>query len=64
MTEAYAVLWCVPAGHIPSVEEADERLDHLRAHGATEHAFTFKKRFAPPLDTPGEVSAPASPSRT
>lgn len=43
----FAVLWWVPAGHIPSVDEANERLDHLIAHGPTPHAFTFKQRFAP-----------------
>ena len=47
-TEAYLVLWWVPAGHIPTVEEADERLDYLRAHGPTPHAFTFKQRFRAP----------------
>jgi len=46
--EAYLVLWWVPAGHIPTVEEADERLDCLRAHGPTSYAFTFKQRFPPP----------------
>ena len=46
--EAYLVLWWVPAGHIPSVEEADERLDHLRAHGPSAYAFTFKQRFEAP----------------
>jgi hypothetical protein len=58
MIEAYAVLWWVPAGHIPSVEEADERLDYLRAHGPTPHAFTFKQRFDPPV-----VAAPGTPSQ-
>jgi hypothetical protein len=33
--EPILVLWWVPAGHIPSVEEADERLDYPRAHGPT-----------------------------
>ena len=47
-TEAYLVLWWVTAGHIPTVEEADERLDCLRAHGPTSYAFTFKQRFPPP----------------
>ena len=47
-TETYIVLWWVPAGHIPTVEEADERLDHLRAHGPTPYAFTFKQRYPPP----------------
>ena len=48
MREASMVLWWVPAGHIPTVEEADARLDHLRAHGPTAHAFTFKQRFSAP----------------
>jgi len=47
-TETYIVLWWVPAGHIPTVEEADERLDYLRAHGPTPYAFTFKQRYPPP----------------
>jgi hypothetical protein len=44
----YLVLWWVPAGHIPGVEEAEERLAHLRDHGPTPHAFTFKQRFPAP----------------
>ena len=48
LREAYAVLWWVPAGHIPSVEEADGRLDYLRERGPTAEAFTFKQRFPPP----------------
>lgn len=45
MQEAYLVLWWVPAGHIPSVDEAKERLEHLRVHGPTPHAFTFRQAF-------------------
>jgi hypothetical protein len=41
----YMVLWWVPTGHTPSVDEAIERLEHLRAHGPTPHAFTFKARY-------------------
>jgi hypothetical protein len=48
MREAWAVMWWVPRGHRPSVAEAIERLEHLRAHGATPHAFTFSKDFAAP----------------
>ena len=44
----YTTLWWVPEGHIPSVEEAVERLDHLRTHGETPYAFTFKKPFPAP----------------
>ena len=47
-TEAYQVLWWIPAGHIPSVEEALERLAHLRREGPTLHAFTFSRRYPPP----------------
>ncbi|HTW34895.1 MAG TPA: DUF3291 domain-containing protein [Rhizomicrobium sp.] len=32
-------LWWIPAGHIPTLEEARERLDHLNAHGPGEFAF-------------------------
>jgi hypothetical protein len=46
---AYLVLWWVPAGHIPSVEEAEDRLDYLRQHGPTRHAFGFKSRFPAPV---------------
>jgi hypothetical protein len=47
MEEAYLVLWWIPAGAIPTIDEAKERLEHLRDHGPTPLAFTFKKRFAP-----------------
>jgi Domain of unknown function (DUF3291) len=45
--DAYLALWWVPAGQIPSVEEAKGRLEHLREHGPTPHAFTFKTSFEP-----------------
>lgn len=44
----YLVLWWVPAGHTPTVEEAQERLANLTADGPTAEAFTFGKRFDPP----------------
>jgi hypothetical protein len=48
MEAPFAVLWWVPAGHEPSVAEAEERLDYLRDNGPTPYAFTFKSRQAPP----------------
>lgn len=48
MSEAYVVLWWIPAGHRPTVAEAIERLTHLRTHGPSAHAFTFKNAFPPP----------------
>ena len=48
MTEAFMVLWWVPAGHVPPVQEAVDRLAYLRVNGPTPHAFTFKQRFPAP----------------
>jgi hypothetical protein len=45
---AITVLWWVPAGHRPSVEEAGQRLMALRADGPTAYAFTFREPFAAP----------------
>jgi len=33
------VMWWVPEGHIPTLAEGLERLEHLRAHGDSDHAF-------------------------
>jgi hypothetical protein len=46
--KVYMVLWWIPAGHIPTVAEAEERLRHLEEHGPTAFAFTFRKPFPPP----------------
>lgn len=53
----HLVAWWIPAGHIPTLEEATERLDELRANGPNERAFTMKQRFGPPLTAPGEAAA-------
>ena len=47
----HMVLWWIPAGTVPTVEEAKRRLDHLAAHGPTAAAFTFKARFPAPTET-------------
>jgi len=44
---SYTALWWVEAGHVPTVEEAKERLEHLRERGESEFAFSFKQIFAP-----------------
>ena len=51
------VLWWVPAGHQPSVTEAIERLDHLRANGPSPYAFTFRRRFEPGTGEPSAADA-------
>lgn len=48
MKEHYLVLWWIPAGHIPTLVEAKERLDALRRDGPTARAFNFKERFEAP----------------
>ena len=39
---AHQVLWWVPAGHRPTVADAEHRLDQLRAHGPGPTAFTLQ----------------------
>ncbi len=52
-TEAFQVLWWVPAGHIPTAEEALARLAELESTGPSDRAFTFKETWPAP-DSPGE----------
>ncbi len=47
-SEAYLVLWWIPTGTRPTVAAAMDRLQHLRAHGPTGEAFTFRERFDRP----------------
>lgn len=37
--DKHFVMWRVPAGHKPTLDEALARLDHLRDHGDSDHAF-------------------------
>lgn len=43
----YMVMWWVPKGEIPSLEDALDRLNHLIKHGESEYAFTFKNIYSP-----------------
>ena len=36
------VMWWIPAGHRPTLDEALTRLEHLRAHGDSDQAFGWK----------------------
>lgn len=45
--EAMVTMWWVPAGHRPTVAEAEARLLHLRTHGPTPYAFTLRASFPP-----------------
>ena len=42
MSERYFVMWWVPARHLPTIAEAVERLEHLKKHGPSEHAFAWQ----------------------
>ena len=46
--ETYMCLWWVPAGHVPTPEEAIARLESLRRRGPTAEAFTFREPFPSP----------------
>jgi Domain of unknown function (DUF3291) len=43
----HLVLWWVPDGHEPTLDEGLDRLEQLRAVGATAAAFDFKHPFGP-----------------
>jgi uncharacterized protein DUF3291 len=46
----YYAMWWVAAGHYPSTEEAKVKLDHLRDHGDTDYAFSFRHVFPKPAE--------------
>jgi Domain of unknown function (DUF3291) len=48
LTDALAVLWWIPAGTIPTLDEAGRRLEVLRAQGPTAEAFTLRAPFPQP----------------
>src|SRR5262245_8233434 len=48
-------MWWIPAGHMPTVTEALERLAILKARGPSPEAFTFRQPFPAPDDEHSEV---------
>ncbi len=48
MADAYMVLWWIPAGTIPTVDDAKARLEILTRDGPSPEAFTFRSPFSPP----------------
>jgi hypothetical protein len=47
----FTTLWYVPAGKVPTIVEAMERLQSLQDHGPTPFAFDFKTRFPVPTES-------------
>ncbi|MUL40364.1 DUF3291 domain-containing protein [Streptomonospora sp. PA3] len=61
MSDMHLAMWWIPAGHIPTLDEARRRLERLRADGPTAAAFTFTTSFPPP-EAAG-APEPAAPPR-
>ena len=51
MQDVIVVLWWIPEGHVPTVQEARERLEHLRMNGSSEFAFSFREAFPTPTES-------------
>ena len=43
-------LWWIPVGHIPTIAQGRERLEHYQKHGATAYSFRFSQHFPQPAD--------------
>jgi hypothetical protein len=50
MDQPFACLWWIPAGHIPTVAEGRERLEHYQQHGPTSFSFSFSKLYPAQTD--------------
>jgi Domain of unknown function (DUF3291) len=48
MADPFLALWWLPAGSVPTVAQAKERLELLRRQGPTPAAFTFRVPFPAP----------------
>lgn len=48
----YYALWWIPRGHIPTIQEAKDRLAHLTQNGPTPEAFWFGTPFTEPPSSP------------
>jgi hypothetical protein len=48
MEKPHYCLWWIPAGHVPTVAEGRQRLEHYQLHGPTQHSFWFSKLFPQP----------------
>ncbi len=45
--EFHLVLWWIKAGHVPTLDEAKQKLEILVQQGPSGDAFTFRKPFPP-----------------
>ena len=49
MEAPHFVMWWVPAGHVPTLDEAKERLEYLDTHGPSDRAFSWNSAPAAQL---------------
>jgi hypothetical protein len=47
---AHLALWWIPENHIPTPQEAKEKLASINKNGSNLFAFTFKDVFLPPIE--------------
>ena len=57
LTDAYVALWWVLRDHRPTIVEAVERMEHLKRHGPSAVAFTFRDVLPPPANSSLESMA-------
>jgi hypothetical protein len=57
LAEQFLVLWWIDAGAIPTVIDAQARLERLRRNGPTADAFTFRSPFPAPGAPLGSIEA-------
>ena len=50
-------LWWVPAGHIPTIAEGRDRLEHYQTHGSTPYSFWFSQPFPAPAESPALIAS-------
>jgi hypothetical protein len=58
--EPNVVMWWIPAGHTPTLDEAIDRLQYLRTNGPTPLAFAFRDRYGPE-DAQAYTAGPGTP---
>ncbi|MGH2538916.1 MAG: DUF3291 domain-containing protein [Actinomycetota bacterium] len=64
LADASTALWWIAAGATPTIDEAKERLELVRANGPMPEAFTLRDSFPPPEpdETAGETGGLRAPS--
>jgi hypothetical protein len=48
--KAHTAMWWIPAGQIPTLEEAVEKLDYLQQNGPSQLVFDLRNKFPAPTE--------------